>query len=274
MKWYTLLYSVCFILSLGERSLLNLPLRTDPTNITGHPTDTASSCPMDTFIEEEVEVNLQLLNIYFRPCQCGGLEWNRIAFFNFSYSKQECPEGTFSYSLWNVAGCSGVNVSITLPVSGYKYSTVCGRIFGTGYGGAFKLAPEKLNRTIDEKYLDGVSLTHGPYGHRRHIWSFAAAWTETNNKSYNNCPCTLPHSKWPHATPAFVGPDYFCDTSFSAPLKPILWDGEDCVPITSCCTFNRPPYFCKTLSYTITEDIEMRIFYPRVQVNLIEIYVK
>lgn len=36
----------------------------------------------------------------------------------------------------------------------------------------------QLNDTIDDRYLTGISLTHGIPGIKRHIWSFVAAWSE------------------------------------------------------------------------------------------------
>ena len=39
----------------------------------------------------------------------------------------------------------------------------------------------------------------------------------------------------------------------------ILWDGEGCVPTSTCCEFNRPPWFCTTLPQSTTDDLELRI---------------
>jgi len=58
-----------------------------------------------------------------------------------------------------------------------------------------------------------------------------------------------------------------------------LWDGEGCGPSSTCCTFNNPPWFCKQLPQTTTDDMEVRICanYPinneDIPVELIEIYV-
>ena len=51
---------------------------------------------------------------------------------------------------------------------------MCGRIRGHGRGWAFYNAIN-YNEDIEQPYADGVSLSHGPAGRRRHIWTFAAA---------------------------------------------------------------------------------------------------
>ena len=56
--------------------------------------------------------------------------------------------------------------------------------------------------------------------------------------------------------PSYVDNDYFCEIGVP-PGQPwndntfyvndTLWDGEGCGPISTCCTFNNPPWFCKQL---------------------------
>ena len=59
-----------------------------------------------------------------------------------------------------------------------------------------------------------------------------------------------------------------------------LWDGQDCDPVSTCCTFNNPPWFCKQLPQSTNADLEIRLclaFVGPVQntpLELIEIYVK
>lgn len=65
--------------------------------------------------------------------------------------------------------------------------------------------------------------------------------------------------------PSFVGSDYFCDTgasqswSFSLFPEDPLWNGNGCEGQNMCCTFNNPPWFCKELSQSTTDDVEVRI---------------
>ena len=119
--------------------------------------------------------------------------------------------------------------------------------------------------TIDDGYVDGISLTHGE-SPRKHIWTFAAALHEvlTSNQS-SLCPCTNINNPTTINIPSYVGDDYFCDTASSNHWQHIfypddpLWDGEGCGPLSTCCSFNNPPWFSKQLPSPTTDDIEMRL---------------
>ena len=116
--------------------------------------------------------------------------------------------------------------SVLIPVT-MNYSIVCGRIhaYQRGESEAFAYSvldsPRDLGvpASIDSPYVDGLSLTHGLVGHRKHVWSFAGAFDETH-RSYNNntvlspysCPCINPALTWPYEVPSYVGDSYFCDT--------------------------------------------------------------
>ena len=49
-----------------------------------------------------------------------------------------------------------------------------------------------------------------------------------------------------------------------------LWDGQGCGRTSTCCEFNNPPWFCKQLPQSTTNDIELRICGDEVASNLIE----
>ena len=137
--------------------------------------------------------------------------------------------------------------------------------------------------TIDDPYVDGVSITQG--SPREHIWSFSAAWTE--DASLNTvCPCTNSDITWPHMIPPWVEEDYFCETAamgvaasnMSFPEDP-LWDGQNCGARSTCCEFNNPPWFSRQLNETTVDDIEVRIcadgdITEDTPIELIEIYVQ
>ena len=55
-----------------------------------------------------------------------------------------------------------------------------------------------------------------------------------------------------------------------------LWDGEGCGSSSSCCEWKDPPYFCKHLHNTTSEDMEIRLFsfYYYTSVSLIDIFVR
>ena len=277
MKCLLIIYALLFQIELSH---VNCLLRSSPTILTDKLAN-GSVCPTKSLIQQEVETNLRLLDDYHynRPCQCGGLGWNRVAFLNYSDSAQACPKTSYRH-YWepsNIAGCAGVKVSLMLPVYRTKYSTVCGRILGIGYGlgFTFNLPNDMKSATLDDIYLSGVSLTHRKPGNRKHIWSFVASWSEMFTNTAGICPCINPQLEWPHMIPEYVGEDYFCDgSSGDVGVYDILWDGVTCGPTNKCCLFNHPPFFCKVLGYETSEDIEMRLFYSHIGVSFAEIYVK
>ncbi len=68
-----------------------------------------------------------------------------------------------------------------------KFDQVCGTIIAYQFGSTNSFL---FGHTIDEGYVDGISLTHSAIP-RKHIWSFAAALDEyvSTNAKYK-CPCT------------------------------------------------------------------------------------
>ena len=91
--------------------------------------------------------------------------------------------------------------------------------------------------------------------------------------------------------PPFVGEDYFCESGVNRPwvggrtddilhCNDTLWDGEDCLPSSTCCSRRNPPYFLKQLPTSTTDDIEARICLDErksnedIAVELVELYVQ
>ena len=230
------------------------------------------------------------------PCQCGGgREWHRIAHLNMSDPNQQCPPNWRLHTT-PVRACGaklGISCnSAVFPASGESYSHVCGRViaYQKGAPDAFNPSVYSDNPSLEGVYLDGVSLTHGPPGARRHIWSFASARREGNVYSSlleSVCACTNTNLIWPFQVPSFVGNDYFCDTGNSGSSTSFtqvysgnpLWDGEGCGPASSCCQLNTPPWFCTTLPQPTTDDIELRIchdFHPSDEdalISLVDVYI-
>ena len=198
-----------------------------------------------------------------RNCSCnttGG--WTRVANIDMTDPSQplagvshvnvshvnECPDGfrlvTRTTAPLRTCGRPGPAgcVSTTFPVNGIEYSQVCGRVIGYQFG-----TPDAINvgLTIDQNYVDGVSLTHGQ-SPRQHIWTFAAVRYEI-------------------VVPAFIGQDYFCETGNRDSYQYIffpddpLWNGQGCGADSTCCSFNNPPWFCKQLPQPTTDDIELRL---------------
>ena len=208
---------------------------------------------------------------------CGPYQggWRRVAHLDMRNSSHQCPRGLrYRYlSGKRVCGASPSTYatcsSVIFPSLGIEYSRVCGRIrayqygstdaFGNSYGG------RGSNPGIDTFYVDGISLTRG--SPRQHIWTFASGLDEANSDSRHNCFCTNARSdSTATRPPSFVGSDYFCETgaggsytSYGFHPNDPLWDGAGCGSASSCCTFNSPPWFYKSLGRSTSDYIEMRL---------------
>ena len=224
---------------------------------------------------------------------CGGITggWMQVANINVTNSSHTCPAGLkllttpkrLCARITAEHGCS----SATFNLHGIRYTHVCGKIIGYQKGSPDAFAPYNYNRnvTINGRYLDGISLTHG-HDPRKHIWTFAAAIAEVTTTHPNGlCPCTNIHSTVTIPIPPFVGSDYFCDTASETTVEnkfypdDPLWDAQGCGRLNTCCAFNNPPWFMKELPSSTSDDIEMRLCVsPRrfedVLVEVIELYVK
>ena len=203
---------------------------------------------------------------------CGGVQggWMRVTSVDMKDETNSCPSGLHTLTSpkrlcamnINGAGCS----STYLNVHGVEYSRVCGKIIGYQQKtpDAFWAYYNNHALTIDQTYVDGISLTHG-HKPRNHIWTFTAALDETLVHPYTLCPCTNIHNRQTIPIPPYVGSDYFCDTASSQnyeyrfyPDDP-LWDGQGCGPLNTCCSFNNPPWFMKQLPANTRDNIEMRL---------------
>jgi hypothetical protein len=204
---------------------------------------------------------------------CGGVEggWMKVININMSNSSSTCPSGFKTLTSpkrlcarkTDAAGCS----SAYIDVYGVEYSRVCGKIIGYQQRSSDAFWPYYNNRakTIDDIYVDGISLTHG-HSPRKHIWTFAAALHEVISTGPRSlCPCTNIHNQLTIPIPPYVGNDYFCDTASSQtfeyrfyPDDP-LWDGQGCGRLNTCCSFNNPPWFMKQLPASTHDNIEMRL---------------
>ena len=154
--------------------------------------------------------------------------------------------------------------SLNITTSGASYQTVCGRF--RGYQIASPDAFRKFNNltyTVETNYVDGVSVTYGKPGNRRHVYTYAAGLMETLNNLAACCPCA-----GGIGPPLFVGSDYYCESGNPGPdwvytqfySSDVLWDRQQCGGNEStCCNPPDLPWFCKTFPNTISEDLEVRI---------------
>jgi len=133
-----------------------------------------------------------------RVCGCSNTAgWTRIASLNTCDPSQQCP-GEWVLRNYNSelmlcgrgnslsAGCLSTVYSPYRINSSHMYGRVIG--YGYGYNSPGAIEPAFGSQTIEEDYVDGVSLTHGPPGARQHIWTFAAGVFETSQR-IASCPC-------------------------------------------------------------------------------------
>ena len=203
---------------------------------------------------------------------CGGVQggWMKVASIDMTDSTNSCPSGLLTLTspkrlcATNIsgAGCS----SAFFNVHAVPYSKVCGKIIGYQQTSPDAFVPYQNNRalTIDDNYVDGISLTHGQ-NPRKHVWTFAAALHEVLSYPLSMCPCTNIHNHVTIPIPPYVGSDYFCDTGSSEAfrsrlyLEDPLWDGDGCGPLNTCCSFNSPPWFMKQLPAKTDDNLEVRL---------------
>ena len=239
---------------------------------------------------KKIQEHIKQLSVHI----CGGTGWRRVVYLDMTKHCTTCPSG------WQLTGYSkrtcgrvstgrGTCDSVSFSVSGGPYSSICGRIRAYQYGenSAFYNYHIGDVTTIDGAYVSGVSVTHGTP--RNHIWTFAAGATENDDGKSDLCPCDTNQNI---SVPLFVGEDYFCESGVNEPWNgnkhartfhsnDTLWDGEDCLPSsTCCCSLHNLPYFVKQLSTSTTDDIEARIceweplHSTNTAVELVELYVQ
>ena len=190
--------------------------------------------------------------------------WVRVANLNMTDPNQQCPEN-LNLSYTNPIRLCGRSTdyscdSVIFITYGVQYQQVCGRVRGYQFG-----SPDAFvchgNCTIDSRYVDGVSITHGA-SPRKHIWTYAAGVYENQRQTFV-CPCSGGTSP-----PAFVGSDYYCESALNRPpWRPLvlysndpLWDGQDCDGLEhTCCDPPNLPWFCKELPELTSDNLEFRL---------------
>ena len=162
-------------------------------------------------------------------------DWVRVAHFNMTNPDQQCPQAFKLYTNpkrlcgTQTHGCT----SSFINTFGLEYHQVCGRVVGYQYRSpdafGYRVGCSAYSCTIDEPYVDGLSITYG--APRKHIWTYAAALVETEAHSnplhvYNQgrCPCSDPSGQQP---PFFVGTDYYCESGlFVYPWSTVVYSGD------------------------------------------------
>ena len=220
--------------------------------------------------------------------ECGDGLWYRVAYLNMIDPSQQCPPAWREYNTSGVRACGrpvSNNCPSTLYPTNQQYSRVCGRVIGYQVGTPDGFMPfHTMSATVDQGYMDGVSITHGE-PQRHHIWSYVAGHSQENLfHRVGNCPCSPEKGSSP---PLWIGRNYYCESgnptdSVSLSLfygSDLLWDGEQCEG--TCCSGSKsPPWFSVQLPTHTTDRIEVRICADQptsdedVLVELLEIYVQ
>uniref|UniRef100_A0A1X7VQ27 Uncharacterized protein n=1 Tax=Amphimedon queenslandica TaxID=400682 RepID=A0A1X7VQ27_AMPQE len=183
--------------------------------------------------------------------------WTSVTHF-----ETECPKG-FSIYENAIKGCgrprntsTGSCSSVQYKAHNMTYSHVCGIVNGYQYGSPDALSGFNRSLSIDDPYVDGISITHGT-SPRQHIWTYMAAYSERQRV----CPCFGTN----RTVPNFIGDYYSCESGNSNLVADInmlytedtLWDACLCrydeVP---CC---KKGSFNVALPKTTSDDIELRV---------------
>ena len=191
---------------------------------------------------------------------CNGIPggWKRIAYLNTDTNPVSCPYGfevrndtstpPLCRCMNTTAGCS----SVIYLSNGTSYSQVCGtvRVHPAGTPDGFASHNRPCNgQSVNQNYVDGVSLTYGVSSNRNHIWTYTAAvlvvdggigCCNCNNNNMTNIPATN-----------FTCANAYCSDANSC-FPNTLW-GND----TQQCFGNVT--FYRQLSVSTTDNIEMRV---------------
>ena len=125
-------------------------------------------------------------------------------------------------------GCS----HIIFPLMKITYSHICGNVEATWFGTPDGFTgSSRSSSTMNDNYVDGISLTYGRTSNRNHIWTFIA---DGNRATRQSCPRNISD---------YVGNSYSC-----------LKYERLCSSNNSC-----SHAFFKQFQKPLTEDIEMRL---------------
>ena len=170
-----------------------------------------------------------------------------------------CPQGFVRKSDYCLRSPSksGGCVSISISTHGIKYDRVCAAMKGFQVGTPDGVSGSNRPGSIDEAYVDGVSMTHGK-SPRKHIWTYMASSSEKKPI----CPCSTGSTV---KVPDFVGKNYRCESGnpdeTAVPGKLYdndgLWDKYNCKGIEASCCGDFYAY--ALLPSSTTDDIEVRV---------------
>lgn len=194
--------------------------------------------------------------------------WQRVAKLNFTAS-DPCPVD----STWMPVNVNGLDYCTTIDwyaVASWvlypkcSFSEVSGYILADQRGKMEGFHSDLgQSRTLDDVYVDGVSITVGNASSvRQHVFTYAVGREELPR--IESCPC---HGAPVSNVPYFLGFDYHCDSTY-APYTATslnigyrsLWSGGGCGEGSACCNSADTPWFYRVLHESVRgQPLEVRI---------------
>jgi len=159
------------------------------------------------------------------------------------------------------SGCGAEQSSLILdpPVSPWQEI----RGYVRGLQGQTPDAFARDPTSLDDVYVDGISITTAETP-RRHLWTFAAGLYKATSRGCGNC-CPCDNGR---AAPDLVGDNWTCETGNDsadwmngAPiyLTDVLWDADGDAHGPGCTPVAEPGWFEVRLDEPTTAQIEVRI---------------
>ena len=195
--------------------------------------------------------------------------WTNIGHFLVT-NTMNCPNSAFKALKKKVHGaqqyfCARKDpapgcTTVAIPSRGIAYTRVCGLVGASqkGQTGGFY-----ATKSINEAYLDGVSITRIADGKRKHVMSLAAGYSEQASRK-KACPCNTGAKGG--APPLFVGNDYYCESGSSNEpdadtiySNDVLWDRDSYQYLEKGCKKPMMPYFFHKITPKTTNNFELRL---------------
>ena len=170
--------------------------------------------------------------------------WTQLADYDFSVDS--CPDdwvqtGTLCYRNESSSGSASAAVD-SLEID---YGEVLARIEAYQYHSMDAFGQSRTSYTIDDDYVDGLSLTvDDGTGSREHVYTWAIGLTPGYYPDYD-CPADGGES-----AQSFVGSDYTCETGNTASTWTAVWYSPALFSTT---------WAQVSLSATTSEDLEARL---------------
>ena len=216
---------------------------------------------------KRMETEIDALKSIHTKCGIFDVNWRHIAYLDMTQPSARCPSNLTEHSNSSAGqracgrksdpDCS----SVIFPSQG-KYSQVCGQVVGYQQGSMDSFGPNRHGgRTINDVYVDGISITHG--NPRKHLWTYVVGHKETASSTCNQCPGDIA-DYLDSCIPDFVGTDYYCETGWVSSFingrdvwDDPLWDGKGC-HLSTAHSCDRYGWFHKQVN-TTTDYIEVRL---------------